>query len=443
MLRATTLAAFLLLGVTPQRPVRSLLAARTGVVQLPSGVIQIDSEIALPEGAHDLVVAGNSTTLRASDSFHGRAILSCRRCRHITVRNLSIDGNRAHLEKPQAIPPTGETFAKSFANNGLLIEESDGVTVENVTLRNIAAFAVLASQVHRISIRHVDVSDSGEHNPKGRNNTTGGILVEEASTDFEIADCTLRSIRGNGIWTHSRYVRNSNGIIARNTITEIGRDAIQVGHSVNVQVRNNHGMRIGFPDSEIDVEVLATPVGVDTAGNVDHSVYENNRFEEINGKCFDLDGFHDGVVRGNTCISRGRPEDYSCGNFGIVINNAHPDMESRNIVIENNLLSGMKFGGIFVVGTGHIIRNNRIERVNMAHCPENSAHFPCVGAQQPGVLESGIYLSAKGERPVPVRGNTIEHNVIRGWRMKSRCIGLGTGVRASDNIIRANECIDE
>ena len=156
------------------------------------------------------------------------------------------------------------------------------------------------SNAHNVKISHVTVSDSGSRNEKGRNNTTGGILLEEGSSVFEISQCTLRTIRGNGIWTHSRYVRNANGVISDNTLSDIGRDAIQVGHATNVRVTGNHGLRIGFPASEIDVEALATPVGIDTAGNVDHSTYEGNRFDEINGKCIDLDGFHDGAVRNNT-----------------------------------------------------------------------------------------------------------------------------------------------
>jgi hypothetical protein len=443
MLPAPALAVFLLLSATPEQHTRVLLSARTGTVQLPSGTIELNSGIALPDGAHDLVIRGNSTTLRSTGTFQGKAILSCNRCRRITIRNLSIDGNRAQLEKPTPLPPSGQDFSNSFVNNGLLFTNSSGITVEYVTLRNIAAFAVLASQVHHANIRHVDISDSGSHTAKGHNNTTGGILIEEGSSDFEVTQCTLRAIRGNGIWTHSRATRNSNGIISGNILTEIGRDAIQVGHATNVRVTGNHGSNIGFPASEIDVESLATPVGIDTAGNVDGSVYEGNYFEEINGKCIDLDGFHDGAVRVNTCINHGRAEDYSWGHFGIVMNNSNRDMESRNIVIEGNEISGTKFGGIFVIGTGHTIRDNRLSRINLAHCPEDANHFGCAWPDQPGVLESGIYLGSKAQRPAPSHGNIVERNVVKGWKMRGRCIGFAPAVSAAENTIKGNECSDE
>jgi len=432
-----------LLACSPQRRVRELLSAKTGIVRLPEGTIPIDAGIVLPDGAHDLTITGNSTTLRASDSFHGAAVLSCHNCRGIAIRGLSIDGNRSRLEKTIGLPPSGQTFASFYSNNGLLFTDSSEVTIDNVIFREIPSFAILVSNSHRVYIDRVQIANSGSNSAKGHNNTTGGILLEEGTTDFDVRRCGLTSIRGNGIWTHSRQVRNTDGAIAGNTIHEVGRDAIQVGHATRVQVAGNHGLRIGYPASEIDVESLATPVGIDTAGNVDASVYQGNRFEDVNGKCIDLDGFHDGTVSYNFCLNHGRAEDHPWGQFGIVMNNSNPEMESRNVTIEDNFIQGTKFGGIFVIGSENIVRGNTLDRINLAHCPDNSARFGCFFPAQPGVLESGIYLGSRGERPAPARGNVVEKNVIRGWRMKTHCIGFAPGVRATDNTIRSNECSDE
>jgi len=413
------------------------------MVRLPRGTILLDAGIALPDGAHDLTITGNSTTLRASDSFHGAAVLSCHNCRRIAIRGLSIDGNRSRLERPMGLPPYGQTCASFYTNNGLLFTDSSEIFIDNVHLREIPSFGILVSNSHRVYIDRVQIADSGSNSPKGHNNTTGGILLEEGTTGFDVRRCALQSIRGNGIWTHSRQVRNADGAIAGNTIREVGRDAIQVGHATRVQVVGNHVLRIGYPVSEIDVESLATPVGIDTAGNVDASVYEGNSFDDVNGKCIDLDGFHDGTVSHNICINRGPAEDYPWGQFGIVMNNSNPEMESRNVAIENNLIQGTRFGGIFVIGVGNTVRGNTLQRINLAHCPDNAARFGCSLPAQPGVLESGIYLGSRGERPAPARGNIVEKNLIRGWRMKTHCIGFAPGVRATDNTIRANECTDE
>ncbi|MBZ5612286.1 MAG: right-handed parallel beta-helix repeat-containing protein, partial [Acidobacteriia bacterium] len=292
---------------------------------------------------------------------------------------------------------------------------------------------------------HIRVESSGSRNARGRNNTTGGILLEEGSDAFTIADSVFGNIRGNAVWTHSMYgsPRNRSGRIANNQFSDIGRDAIQVGHAIEVEVSGNRGSRIGYPAEVIDAEGGGTPVAIDTAGNVERSSYEDNQFEELNGKCIDLDGFHDGAVRANTCINRGKPEDYPFGHFGIVFNNANIDMQSRNVLVEENRLEGMKFGGIFLVGSGHRILRNHLLHINTAHCNENSARFGCQALGEPEVLETGIYLGSHAEHPAPARDNRIEGNTISGWKMKTRCIQAAPGVKLSDNIVKGNQCVDE
>jgi Right handed beta helix region len=419
----------------------------TGTFHLPAGVTEVSSELKIPAGAHDLTITGSDhSTLRASANFHGRAIFSCQGCRRVRFTNFSIDGNRAALEKPLPVAPSDKTFSSVFPDNGILIEDADGLIIDRVDFANIANFAAIVSHSQNVGIDHVSVKDSGSLNAKKRNNTSGGILLEEGSERFSVVDSTFRNIRGNGVWTHSRYMapRNRDGKILRNEFAEIGRDAIQVGHAFGIEVAANHGVRIGFPAEIVDLENLGTPVGIDTAGNVEQSVYERNRFEEIDGKCIDLDGFHDGAVRGNTCVNGRAPEDYPYGNFGISINNASLEMQSKNIVIENNRLSGMKFGGIFALGEGHIIRNNRMTHLNTAHCNETHAKFGCLAILgEPGFLESGIYLAKGGARPAPARNITIENNIVSGYKMAAHCIEAAPGVKLSGNIIRNNTCTNE
>lgn len=423
----------------------ALAIPSTGTFRLPAGVTEVSAEIKLPDGAQHLTIVGDGSTLRAAANFRGRAILSCRGCRDIAFRDFAIDGNRGAVGKPLALPPAERTFASFVPNNGILIEDTRGFSADHLDFTQVAGFAILASHSADIQVAHVSVRDSGSLNARGRNNTTGGILFEEGTERFAIADSTFRNIRGNGVWTHSRYKspRNRDGEILRNEFSDIGRDAIQVGHAIAVEVADNRGMRIGFPVEVIDVENGGTPVGVDTAGNVEQSTYERNRFEDVDGKCFDLDGFHDGAVRGNTCINRRAPQDYPFGHFGIVFNNANIDMRSQNITVEDNELDGMKFGGIFLIGTGHKILRNRLRNIDTAHCNENRAKFGCSALGEPEVLETGIYLGSHAEHPAPARGNLIEGNTISGWKMKTRCIQAAPGVKLSDNTVRENICRDE
>jgi hypothetical protein len=312
--------------------------------------------------------------------------------------------------------------------------------VEDVRFRNIAGFAVLASRARDIMIDRIQVTDSGSRNAAGRNNATGGVLIEEGSTDFRVTRSEFRGILGNGAWTHSLYTspRNARGLIAGNLFEAIGRDAIQVGHAIEVRVEDNAGWRIGFPVEDVDIENRAIPVAIDTAGNVERSSYARNRFEQVNGKCIDLDGFHDGEVSGNFCVNRGGAGATPFGHFGIVMNNSNPDMRSRNIRVVENTIDGPLFGGVFVIGEGHLVARNRLLNLNAAHC--DACYYR---ADEPDMLRTGIYLGRGAERPDPARGNTIEDNVIAGYRMKDRCIGLAPGIAPGANRIRDNACVSQ
>lgn len=438
------LAALVLLSCTAQAAteadVRALLRAGNGVVTLPAGTIDISHEILLPEGAHGLTILGASegTVLRAAANFRGRALIVARKAHGLRLRSFTIDGNREALEKREGLPPHDIPFARFTANSGILAEDSEDVAIEKIVLQNIAGFAVLAGRSTRVEIRGVRVSDSGSRNAKGRNNTTGGILLEEGVAQFQVRECVLERIRGNGVWTHSLYTspRNRNGLITDNRFSEIGRDAIQVGHATAVRVEENSGARIGFPAGEVDAEGGGTPVAIDTAGNVDRSVYARNRFEEVNGKCIDLDGFHDGEVRGNTCVNRGRAGDYPFGHYGIVMNNTNPDMQSERIAVIGNVIRGMKFGGIFVIGTDHRIEDNQLLDLNTAECDQNCMHFE----GEPDLLRSGIYLGRRAERSAVTRRNVVRGNTITGYKMAGRCIAAAPGVNLKENTISHNLC---
>jgi parallel beta-helix repeat protein len=415
----------------------------TGVIRLPKGTTSISEELKLPAGSHDLDIQGDETVLLAADDFHGRAILSCSGCRNIKISGITIDGNRDKLAKPVGLPPYDRTFAEFTENNGILFEDTEGLSLSDVKVQNVSGFAVLVSKSKGILLERVQVEDSGSVNKRGKNNTTGGILIEEGSENFDVRKCTLSGILGNGIWTHSLYTsaRNQNGRIIDNTFRGIGRDAIQVGHATRVRVERNIGMRIGYPVDKVDMEGGGTPVGIDTAGDVEASIYAGNRFHEINGKCIDLDGFHDGDVRANRCINRGQPEEYPFGHFAIVMNNTNPDMQSQNVRIDGNQIDGAKFGGIFLIGSGHTVSGNRLSNLNLAHCNESALKFSCLSFKDdPDILQSGIYFGRGAERPGPSHDSTVEDNVVSGFNMDKHCMTAAPGVKMESHRINRNTC---
>ncbi len=427
---------------------RTALVRGAGVVRLPAGVVEVSTELRLPAEADGFELAGHprGTILRAAAKFRGRALLVAAGGRRIRLRDLTIDGNRGAVATPAGLPPGDVPFARFSTANGVLADSVDRLTISNVRFREIAGFAILVARSRRVDIERVTVESSGGRQPNGRNNATGGILIEEGTAGFQVRDSVFRHILGNAVWTHSLYTspRNSDGRISGNRFETIGRDAIQIGHATRVAVEDNSGARIGYPADAVDVEGGGTPVAIDTAGNVDASRYLRNRFEEINGKCVDLDGFHHGEVRGNTCLNTGGAEQYPFGHYGIVMNNTNPDMQSEAISITQNVIEGMKFGGLFVIGSGHRISGNRFLRLNTAGCNENAARFGCSHfAGEPDLLQTGIYLGRRAERPARTHGNTIEDNEIAGHGMRTRCVGAAPGVALSASTIRNNRCSDQ
>ncbi len=401
-------------------------APRGKFVQLAPGTVELHAEMVLEDGA-EVRGAASGSVLRAAADFKGRALIVVRG-NHVLLHDFAVDGNREKLEARLELPRYDVPFARFTPGNGVLAEGVEHLAIRNLRFWNIAGFAVLVSRSRQVAIDGVRVADSGSRNLAGRNNSTGGILLEEGTSDFRVTRCELRNIRGNGIWTHSLYTspRNARGVFAENRFHTIGRDALQVGHATQVRVEGNAGTRIGFPEEAVDVEGGAIPVGVDTAGNVDRSIYARNQFYGINGKCIDLDGFHDGEVSRNVCVE--------VAGYGIVMNNSNPDMEPRNVRIEDNLLDGVKYGGIFVIGADNAIRRNRLLNLNTAHC---GCYYT---AGEPDLFSSGIYLGKGAERPAPARGNVIEENEITGYQMDRRCIGVAPGINPGSNTLRGNRC---
>ena len=411
------------------------------LLQLPAGTVSVHHEIVVDNGT-EVRGAPSGTVLRAADDFDGRAVLVVRGA-HSLLRGFAIDGNRRALEQRNELPPSDKPFWEFTRANGVLATDVQALRIEQVQFRNVAGFAVLVARSHDVRIDEVVVEDSGSRNARGRNNATGGILLEEATSQFRITRSYFRNIRGNGVWTHSLFTspRNRDGWVAFNRFEDLARDAIQIGHATGVRVEDNQGTRIGYPAELVDLETEAYPVAIDTAGDVDHTSYARNRFTEVDGKCIDLDGFHDGEVVDNSCVNQPDAALYPYGNVGILFNDSNPNVRSNRIRLTGNVLDGVKYTGIVTFGTGHLIAHNRLRNVNLAHCNEEAAKSGCYYPKdQPELLESGIYLGIGFLWREPARDITVEENEVSGFMMKARCVTYGPGVQASANTVRGNRC---
>ncbi len=452
------LSLFLLAGGPAQPPtafikttnvagITAALQMGRGVIELPAGTVVIPRELVIPDHAGDIEIRGDpsGSTLKVAADFKGRAVIASMGATNLRFTGFRIDGTRSSLQAPVYLPPSDLPFARYYFNNGLLVVGATRVTIRDLAFTEVANFPLLISASSGVSIEGVAIEDSGSLNQRGRNNTSGGVLLEEGTTDFQIRRCTIRRVRGNAIWTHSNYrsPRNANGTITENKIEDVARDAIEVGHATNVRVERNSGTRIGYPFDQVDLEGLATPVALDTAGNVDKSLYRGNRFEDVNGQCIDLDGFHDGDVSDNSCVSRKPIGQYPFAHCGIVFGNSNPDVQPENVTISGNTIDGAGYGGIFLIGSGHQVFGNHFLNLNRRHCTGDMAQPGCNYApKEPAMLRSGIYLGHGAARPAETSGNRIQGNEITGFGMRQWCIAAAPGVSLSSNRIEGNRCAD-
>jgi hypothetical protein len=424
---------------SPEDELRKRLAVqKTGTLNLPPGVIPVSSELVVREDAHDLDIVGSGTILKPTDEFKGRAVLVVEGVENLRLRDFSIDGNRIVLERKIPAAPAETALRSYYQNNGVLLDRVSNAEISNLTLANIANLAILVSRSFKVKMHHLRVEDNGSLDPQGHSNGTGGIVIEDGSSAFEVRSSALRRLRGNGLWIFSPSKVNEDGVIANNRFDAIGRDAILIWNTRRVRVEENSGSRIGYPAEAVDP--VAQPVALAAFGDVDHATFSKNQFDEIDGKCIDLDGFHDGNVLENQCVNRRPPSEYPFGHFGIVMNNTH--VQPANIEIAGNTIDGARYGGLFLIGSGHRISKNRFLHLNSAGCHEAGEQGGCVYLkEEPKMLESGIYFGRGGAQPAQTRNNTIRENVISGFKMQSRCTASAPSVTAGGTIA-GNRCSD-
>jgi Right handed beta helix region len=365
---------------------RAALLTKTGTSVLPAGVIEISREITLPADAHDLDIRGTDTTIKASSAFRGRALLILATGKNIKIHDLSLDGNRDAFPQPIAPAPPTSMLSRVVANNGILAEGVAGLEIAQVKATRFAGFPILVNGGHNVRIHDIEITESGSLDVNKINNGSGGVVLEEGVTDFEIVHALIGKVRGNGIWIRSA---DNSSIAARGRIADsefaiIARAAIEMNHATGVTIENNTGHMIGFPGEEVLTGGTALPSAIATSGSVEHTAIRNNVFEQLAGRCMSLDGFNNGDVTGNSC-------------------------------------SEGLFNGFLLRGSGNKITGNHLTDLNKAR------------RDQPESLRAGIYLAGGAT------GNTLDGNEISGFGMAQHCIG---GPTLSANKIATNACSD-
>ena len=123
-------------GTAPEAAIRKGLL--TGSVRLPAGITESHSELALPDGAHDVEISGSGSVLRAAGDFRGRAIFTSKSGARIRFRDFTIDGNRGAIEQRTCVPDFSTPFQRFTLNNGILIDNGADVMISGVSFKQVA-----------------------------------------------------------------------------------------------------------------------------------------------------------------------------------------------------------------------------------------------------------------------------------------------------------------
>ena len=122
----------------------------------------------------------------------GSALLVIEGAKSVHLADFSIDGNRGQLAKPFEMAPPENAFRIWYPLNGILADQVEGLRIERIDITSVVHFPILISRSSSVRIQDVNVTNSGALNAKGRNNLSGGILLEEGTSDFEVKKIQLQ-----------------------------------------------------------------------------------------------------------------------------------------------------------------------------------------------------------------------------------------------------------
>jgi len=431
-------------GRTPAEKFLLAVAEGKGKVPLPGGVLELEKPIVMGPRANGLEIIGKpGDVVRARKGIELRAFFVCRECKKVTLSGFAIEGDPDLRSHPAEAPPADTELREYFSGNGIVIEGGQGFTVKNMTFKDLSGFAVLGAFDKNTTVENNEIADSGTRNGKGHNTGAGGVSFTDGSDGFLVRGNTFKRLFGNGVWVHSRARadRSQNGVIEGNHFENISRNMVLLSRAYKIAVRKNNAKMIGFPIDTVNTDARP-PAGVATEGKVDSSVIEGNEFEQVNGRCFDLDGFHDSEVTGNSCRNRGEAGEYPHGGYGLVLDNSSSEMHSQLVNIHDNTIEGMRWGGVFLIGSGHKVVRNKLLRLNLLGCTAATRDFACTpNADEPMIARAGIYLGLRGARPDPVAGAVIEDNEVSGTGMGSgNCVVYAPQVKPEASTARNNNC---
>jgi len=124
-------------------------------------------------------------------------------------------------------------YSRVLPGNGIVAESLRAWRIYAVKAGHIATFAVLVNAGHNVKLHDIEVSDSGGFNPQRRKQGTGGLALEEGTSDFEIRHCRFGGLRGTGITLRAvergNVIDNEFAVFGSRWYSRLGVKAVTIG----------------------------------------------------------------------------------------------------------------------------------------------------------------------------------------------------------------------
>jgi hypothetical protein len=312
-------------------------------------------------------------------------------------------------------------------NTSIWAEACADVLVENVQIRHTGGYAILldarTGDVSRVEVIGCTFRNNRPHKFGTTGGDleygawTGGILGISDGVNFQtsqvvVSDCAFARGTGNQVWTWLPAFSklHSDWIVSGCTFVDIGRDCVLLGGIVNGVVSNNSARRIGY--MTLSDGGASTPkylvnhwaVAFDTSGLARNCSYTNNSVTSVYGGAFDLDGFSEGVVDGNTARTpvSGEPEytedaiaSWTTVSYGVNLGDTSANTGGDAVLVTNNYFKNMGAGAI------------RLYAWRRGLCTGNLIDHPTAAVIAPIIYGPGGAGAAQAQGDCVVTGNTI------------------------------------
>ena len=378
-----------------QKAIDALSAKGGGDLLIPAGyTFKVNSALNVPDDVRLVGQGEASIILRGANIADGKGVVDITGDR-AGIANLKIDGAvtaAVGLQYGVTVPADPGDVALT-KNSSVWVHGKSDISLYGVTIEHTGGYAVVldarSANVDRVDVVGCTFRNNRPHKfgtTSGQldfGSWTGGIIGISEGTNYRTAGVFISAgsfARGTGnqvwTWLPAFGKLHSNWVVDGCDFLDIGRDCVLLGGIANSVISNNTARRIGY--MALADTGAATPkwlagnyaVAFDTSGLAVNCTITNNAVLNCIGGGYDLDGFSQGIVDGNTCrVSRSGDVEYSedavstwtnqC--YGVNLGDTSNNIGGSSVQVTNNYFDNLDYGAIrFYAGQKGLVALNTI-----------------------------------------------------------------------------------